>query len=237
MDLYAFQDELEKIAITTEGLAKLTRLVKLRSLRMPHVQGPQALTSQSMKPHIAALEGTPMAEASRKMLSQAGGKVLLPRKGDALDQLTTVMRSVGIDEEMMPKMYAAASKLKKAPEGRRALEGIVKGHELEELAKAHKGFIGPHAAGVIPTEHNILSTLPAKAKPAGEFMRALRREHPVGEAGLFEKATARPGGQTITYGEGPRLSRHAVKRVGENMRRLEKERLRTLYESIGLSPL
>lgn len=223
MNWTSFADEFEKIAVTMKELQRLAQLAKKRGVKLPGIGTPSAISRQSARQHLAGLRaaGDPNAPMAEKFLRYATGKVVIPRKGDITSQMTS---SLGF-EGMMPDTYKALAKLKKSPKGRRALEGIIRGHELQELSKAHKGFSGVHAKGVIPVEHNVLATLPREAKPAGEFMKALRREHPGQEALDFAAATRRPGGQTMTFGEGSRLSRHAVKRIGEGMQRsMEKRR-------------
>jgi hypothetical protein len=234
MNLLSFYDELEKIAVSLADLQKLTKIVKGRSMKLPEVVSPATITPQNVEAHLKVLQaigGENAVSAAKKVYQHTMGKIVLPRKGDflrAMEKHPAVRGMHGIEPQFVKPIEA----LKKNPEARRALEGIVKGHELEELAKAPRGFAGPHAAGVLPVEHNILATLPETAKPAGDFMRNLRKA--VGENEIFEAATMRPGGKSLVYGEGPRLSRHAVKRVGERMKQITEDRLRELNMKLGL---
>lgn len=93
---------------------------------------------------------------------------------------------------------------------------VSKGHELDEsavpFALGAKAF-GHNSPDVLFREHNRLVTLPPGNEAVkGVFTRmrtAQGRNHPVGhtEAALFPPQ--------IPYGEGPRLSRHARKRLTE----------------------
>lgn len=91
------------------------------------------------------------------------------------------------------------------PAQNRVLQGIFKGHELDEakgrLRAGAKQF-GHNSPDVILREHNRVTTLPPEFEPARRYMRDLR---------LGREADLMPKG--IPYGRGPRLSRHARRRL------------------------
>lgn len=92
------------------------------------------------------------------------------------------------------------------------LHAVVKGHELDEASV--QGALGAVQLGhrspdVIFREHNRIMTLPQEHQPIRDFMKAVRQKHE-GDW-LFPKGLA--------YGESPRLSRHARRRLTESAKR------------------
>lgn len=183
-----FADEMVKLAISWEGLNKLTRLFKAKVLRLPGNSGYGASA-----PWRGRAAGMHLGHTQK------------PPRGDAW---TYLRASQGGPPMTVP--------------GRRALEGVVRGHELDELrtrpwaqglsvrgAKrrrlfgAYQGHVSPE---VILKEHNKLVTLPhGVRREVTEVMQRLR-------AGPNKEADnlATLG---LTYGEGSRLSRHARKNI------------------------
>jgi hypothetical protein len=97
--------------------------------------------------------------------------------------------------------------LPKDPQARRALDAIVKGHELAELQarpSAIGNFHGHLSPDVILREHNMISTLPKDLSSAGEVLR----EHRLPTEGLdLYQHTG------LNFGKGGRVSRHARKHL------------------------
>lgn len=238
--LNAFVDELEKIAISMEDLRRVSRLAKKKTIKVPGI-GPSAMPTRSVKEQLGEIQkikdhslkrfGEVLPDQAKRLgdqektLKQLSGRVLMP-KGEAWQDFAASAvgkpGAKGFEAEIMmsanPRTRAARDALLKDPKGREAAEGIIKGHELQELVKGSRRPMArgtSHAQGVIPVEHNMVTTLPPEASRAGEFMKAIRNEWGGREAQAFNKAT----GGRIAFGEGQRLSRHAVKRISEIMER------------------
>jgi hypothetical protein len=92
------------------------------------------------------------------------------------------------------------------------IESILRGHEWDELgAKPMTAFrgMGHMSPDVILREHNRVATLPKEYGAAGSFMKDLR-------AG---REAISLGDYGVDYGNSPRLSRHARKRITEGLER------------------
>lgn len=216
----SFLDELTKIALTPKTIQKMLMAAKKKQIRKGMASGvgygysaPKKDVSRDLGKLVSgmgaegdeavkvrsALQG--VAEASP--LYGWGGKILTPEAGDA----TRLFRNV--PEEAVPGLPKALSKLK-SPKQRKALEGVVKGHELaESQVKPTTSFgqYGHRSPDVILREHNMIQTLPKGMKRAAEPMRKLREAG--GEAGALREATG------FEFGKGQRISRHARKRLTE----------------------
>jgi hypothetical protein len=98
------------------------------------------------------------------------------------------------------------------PDQYKMLNSVIRGHELDETtanlssAMAPYGHISPE---VMLKEHNRIATLPEGFSPIKELMQKTRAR---GEAGLMSN-------YGIDYGNSPRLSRHARKRITQGMER------------------
>jgi len=95
-------------------------------------------------------------------------------------------------------------------------------HEVDEtgVKRISTAFVERAQHGnpdVILREHNRVTTLPKSLRPAGDTIVALRTAGP--EAQLIRDATKTISGQSVQFGQGPRLSRHARKRIGQNIDR------------------
>lgn len=135
-----------------------------------------------------------------------GKDIVLPGEGSFHKQLK---RSAGKYKGKLPKLDGQNKKM---------LESIVKGHELDEIQAARKA--GRMGKGMSPVtkaqghvspdilfrEHNRVSTLPKGYEGARDTMRGLRKSRR--EDTHFKRFG-------MEYGSGPRLSRHARKRMTE----------------------
>ena len=97
---------------------------------------------------------------------------------------------------------------------KKMLHSIVKGHELDEIqAGKNPGsavrYRGHQSPDVILREHNRLTTLPNGFGGVKDYVKAMR-----GKAGPESNDLSYFG---INYGESPRLSRHARKRITESI--------------------
>lgn len=105
------------------------------------------------------------------------------------------------------------------------LHAVLKGHELDEatvrggIGAVHLGHRSPD---VIFKEHNRLMTLPKEHEAIREFMKPVRQK--------FEGAWLFPKG--MAYGESPRLSRHARRRLTESAERRTLEAQRASEEEM-----
>ena len=190
----AFLDELGKIAFNVEDAARLTQMAKslIRKERLANLVGPAYIV-----PGVGE--------------TSLWGKILYPPKRGTIGYLKTTGG---------PELAKTLREL--SPSNKKMFEQVGLAHEMaekrftrhpgaEELAKAMESTNLQHAPGVIPVEHNILSTLPAEHRPVLEAQKLLRQDDPAVAA--FEKAT----GGRIPFGEGQRLSRHARRHITEKM--------------------
>jgi hypothetical protein len=99
------------------------------------------------------------------------------------------------------------------PKDKRMINSIIDGHELDETlvrgGLAVRG-VGHRSPDVLLREHNRVTTLPKEYGGSREFMKSMRGS--TGETGLFQNIDPR-----LAYGDSPRLSRHARKRITELM--------------------
>jgi hypothetical protein len=165
------------------------------------VATPLGATRAEVVEHVAAQPG--MAAVKR-----AGRPVIFPGKGSTQSQFSgnitdTIMRGTG-----GPSAPAVPSNQRKM------LHAVVKGHELDEIASRQAlgaGQFGHRSPDVLYREHNRLVTMPAGNEKVKDFMRYQRG---AGEAPwLFDRVG-------LEYGKGPRLSRHARKRLTESAHNL-----------------
>lgn len=183
----AFLDELHKLAFGPEQASLLARMAKKLQLKRPiaNLTGPG---------YIASIEPGSGMESWL-------GKILYPPKHGILGYLRGAS---------MPRGNL------KSPADKKLLEQLGLAHEMAERKFSRGISLGApnlqHAPGVIPVEHNMLSTLPPANSAVRDFFRqVVRAEDPSVKA--FENAT----GGRIPYGSGPRLSRHARKHITEKM--------------------
>jgi hypothetical protein len=120
------------------------------------------------------------------------------------------------------------------PEQMKMRNAVFRGHEVDEL-RAGRGtgqqlssanFM--HASpDVIFKEHNRVATLPQAMQPVGQYMRNMRQ---AGEGNAFF------GPFKKQYGVGPRLSRHARRRMTESLERRATDEMRQGLRSEYPSP-
>lgn len=219
---WAFFDELEKIAYGFQDVGKVLRLAKQRMVRLPkalEAGGPGAVTPGTVKRLTAQARGSSGWERRQVLedlekAKEMEGKILIPKGGAT---------------KWLQKRMGFGTKLSR--KGRKATESVIQGHELDELALGARGKAIPsrftrrfaHAdPDVVLRERNRLLTLPQNVRgEVGKFMQELRELQPgKTEVGLLEKATRGVSGQGLGYVSGPRLSRHARRRVSERMKEL-----------------
>jgi hypothetical protein len=129
-----------------------------------------------------------------------GPTTFAPRKGDT----TGFLRRAGVMDMLGPEV---SSPVASNPGHRRALDAVMKGHELAETqVKPSNSFMGfgHRSPDVILREHNMIQTLPADQKPVGDVLRGMRE---YGEGPALKMTTG------FEYGKGPRISRHARKHL------------------------
>src|SRR5690606_23340065 len=94
----------------------------------------------------------------------------------------------------------------------------MKGHELDEVRtrpNAVQTNLSHNSPDVIFREHNRLATLPGSAAPVKKFFKTMRT-WPI-DQGAEQEQFFKPFG--LQYGESPRLSRHARRRMVESLER------------------
>jgi hypothetical protein len=99
------------------------------------------------------------------------------------------------------------------PNQRKMIEAVTKGHELDEISTSDALSFrryGHNSPDVILREHNRITTLPAEYRQVGELFSKAR------EGAGESQALAAYG---IDYGKSGRLSRHARKRITEDLER------------------
>ena len=110
-------------------------------------------------------------------------------------------------------------KLKKKPEAQRAFNYVAGMHEQAERAAVIKKDINPffnhYSPSVILKEHNILRGLKTKNTQSAKLVQnAFGKAREMGEEPVLQDFI-----KGYKHGRSPRLSRHAIKRVGEAYRR------------------
>lgn len=156
-------------------------------------------------------------------LGLKAGPVIIPTKsgGDTKRLFRKVLEPSGDTKRWLQKTLgvdAEAGRLPLTPSENRMLEGVLKGHELDELgARPSASFLpfGHRSPDVILREHNRVVTLPSAYGGVRRIMD-LVRNFAGAEAGVLRRAT----GGKFDYGSSPRLSRHARRRIVALVERL-----------------
>jgi hypothetical protein len=227
----AFFDELEKLAFGPEAMGKVFNRFKQLQIKSPHFnsymagEGGASGLKKALGPARAAGVPERMIEesmpAAREVMSHmrpSGKTTFAPVRGDS----ATFFRNAGAVDDG----DAAFAAIQKSPGNRKALDAVIKGHELAETqVRPEFSFqgVGHRSPDVILREHNMIRTLPAENKAVGDYMTGLRA---AGEAPALESTTG------FRYGEGPRISRHARRRLVDIH---EKEYLKQVREA-GMLP-
>ena len=217
IDFAAFYDELEKIAFGWDDMSRVLRLSRARTVKLPSrlsPMGPLSVPAASMPAQRAAVAAAvaagQMSEVAGARILRAlrniGGKALIPKGGSS-----RWLESVG-----WPRGTVRGKE-------RKALDTLMRGHELDELAvkrfdPAYVGKATHMDPDVVLKERNRLLTLPREVKPA--VTKAMVPLRTTLESPVLEKATRTVSGKGLQYGEGPRLSRHARKRISKRMKEI-----------------
>ena len=193
---------MKKLAFGEREISKVLAHVKPMQLKSGPYQALGPKTVAAFRNKLKGIGGdlalNVHAGALRDISTQAahGSRIQVPKRGDA----TSFFRSEN------PSLH-----LPKDPRSRRALDAIVKGHELAELQakpSAFGDFHGHLSPDVILREHNMITTLP---KPLASAGRALR-DHRLPNEGLdMYQHTG------LNFGKGERFSRHARKHLSKMM--------------------
>jgi len=233
--LYSFFDELEKVAFGEEEAMRVAGLAKKLQVNVPTriskrlgigpMSAHQSVSGmlQRGKELFKKFTG-PVRPEFRQQLAETGRDQVVraavkqpaaalaghtPRIFQAPGAVSEIRR--GVDEahvRQLPKM--------RDPANNRILQGVIKGHELDELGST--SVVREHNPAVIFKEHNRVATLPESAAPVKQFMKGMRNFPAHGDREYFA-----PYG--LKYGESPRLSRHAIRRLTES---LESKRLASM---------
>lgn len=224
----SFADEMQKIAFGPKAMGRVLKHFKGRSHRIgDKVQHP--VTGQGMgygyvlptdtrkgKKHVSSMiqkvhetyPEVPIDEIKRQVAAQSadvsswGSTMFSPGKGDAKKFFGKTMGEVSAPQKVQKAIGAV-----KTPEQRKAMEAVMKGHEVaESQVKPTSSFLGfGHLSpDVILREHNMITTLPESAAPVRKAVMAIR--------GLGE-APALKAGTGFEFGKGQRISRHARKHL------------------------
>lgn len=207
--LLSFRHELTKLAFGPEQAQRVLSLAK-------RIQLPKA--SGKIQPGLSAGPGY------KSLVRGAKSSANLVGMGDMAEQAvkaSPVARVLKANKgpAIFPGSGSFESQIEKGDVGRllgrpahvpadqkKMLHAVVKGHELDEssvkarLGAAHFGHRSPD---VIYREHNRLATLPKGNEQVKGYMQHLRSQ--------MEGPALMPKG--MTFGEGPRLSRHARRRL------------------------
>jgi len=215
--LASFFDELEKIAYSLADMRKVLQLSAKKAIRLPRrliPMGPVALPAGATGAQRAAATASAAAghispqqlAATQKLLGETSGKMLVPKKSGGV---VGWVKSMGVPEEAVPKGKA-----------RMAAESLLRGHELDELALGARKVNLPYlhkathvSPDVILRERNRLVTMPESVR--GDVADLIAPLRGLSEAPILEKATRTVSGQGLPYAGGPRLSRHARKKISK----------------------
>jgi hypothetical protein len=219
--------ELSKHAFGPEGMGKVLSRFKQIQLKSPAVNGfggaiggPKGIEMSLNSARRAGIPEEALAAIRPQLQEQfkhmrPGPTTFTPLKGDGI----SFLKSHGIDQALEGMGAAGIGGGKIHPESfgqvasnpshRRALDAVLKGHELAEASvKPSNSFLafGHRSPDVILREHNMIQTLPKDQAPVGELMRSMRAP---GETQALAQTTG------FHFGEGPRISRHARKHLTE----------------------
>lgn len=145
-------------------------------------------------------------EVAKSLVNDTFHRAAGPLKGWAPKQ-TAIMTPQRGDAASFLKGMGMPTPPMNAPQ-RHMLEGVFKGHEMDEAVVQPKGSFqnfGHLSPDVILREHNRVRTMPAGFEPVQQTMGTLRGI-PGGEASALK-----PYG--VEYGQSARLSRHARRRI------------------------
>lgn len=217
--LVGFLDEMVKIAFGPRQANKVLSLVK--KVQLPKASG-RVVPSLSGSPQASKMLQSigrsvrPYGELA-PALTELGKKHLTSVPGYNMISKTKAVfpgNTGHLGKSMEKSDYGQALKHVVGPAPRvppsqqKMLHAILKGHELDETSvqsRVGAAQFGHRSPDVIFREHNRLATLPKGNEGVVAMMKHFR--DPREGAQLFPKG--------IEYGSGPRLSRHARKRLSE----------------------
>lgn len=233
MDFYSFgvQAAFDKFAFDPEAAQKVLALAKARQLPkasgrlvptlagMPglkqhrsdtagvHKKLTEALGPSTGKFLAAQAQQQTDATVPGRILQQTGKPTIYPGRGSIRDQFNS---AVGDAFGAPPTVPA---------EQRKMLHSILKGHELDESSVSSRmgaAQFGHRSPDVIFREHNRVVTLPPGNAQVQAFMKHYRDPkipelQAIDISPRLRESTLFP--TNLTYGESPRLSRHARKHL------------------------
>ena len=220
LTLHGFRDELEKIAYGPAeaqkvlGLAKKIQLPKASGRVVPTISGgpslkkglgemTRQLVSAGAPSHAEARAAAMEASQLNPATALMGKKpVIMPGQGHLPVQMNQASMAQAIGQQ-----FGAGSPPYVPAQQQKMLHGILKGHELDEASvrgAVGAGHLGHRSPDVLYREHNRLATMPPGHEQLQKYMQYHRgvREAPF----LFDQFG-------LHYGQGPRLSRHARRRL------------------------
>ena len=219
-------DALAKFAFNDADASKVLGIAKLKQVSTRALPKPMSQVGlQIIPPRQSLTNPSPKLKA----LSDEQTKSFPPNMVAALekakpsyDDTSKKMPQGGIASpggQTTAHQFGDLAGIKIPPNQRKMFEAVSKGHELDELQAlknpqesfARRGHMSPE---VILKEHNRLVTLPPGNDELKKVMQTVRGA--MGESGQLAEAG-------VTYGQGPRYSRHARKRITENMEQKYKD--------------
>jgi hypothetical protein len=217
-----FFNGMQKLAFNLRDASKVSRVFKARQIPQKNLHkdmiGEFVGYNKDVKGFAAATgQDVNQIMNTQKVIGVSPGKVRAPKKGDALRFFRgTASKMNGVD--LGPKVEFTGRQ-------RRMLDGVTKGHEVDETIVKNKAEfmpLGHLSPDVILREHNKIVTMPEEFEPVRRFLRKVRNtlgEAPVAEAHMNNAS----GPKGFTYGRGQRLSRHARKRMTDILERKNNE--------------
>jgi hypothetical protein len=201
-----------KVAFDAEQAAKVLRLAKKKQLPKASKRLVETISgapggNRVLGDALASLKRTPIPGISESMVREMIGHTPPARIAKRVKGGVLFPGRGAIEKQLHRETFGALGKAP-AVKNKKMLHAVIKGHELDEIAA--KGRIGAAHFGhrnpdVIFREHNRLATLPKGHEDVVKFMQHYRAPR--------EGATMFPKG--MVYGQGPRLSRHARRRLSE----------------------
>jgi hypothetical protein len=196
----AYIDELQKIAVGMEGMRMNNAALKPMILRTHSNDDMGAVSSKNLKEHYNNLYGDQKNEV-KNMLSTVKrfnkkGLIVSPNGGGfgsinrTLNKSNSPLSTPGMDA----KNLEMTNRMTLAHEGR----------ELKPYKKVN--YFSHQSPSVVLGDHNVISTLPKEYNPSKTHNINMRQS--TGEVKNLNRLL--PG---FKYGESPRLSRHAIKRM------------------------
>jgi len=206
----AFFDELEKIAYSFKDMRKVLSLSAKKTMKLPPEDlliGPAALPRTiDLKEVHNKLVGAGLGEHQISSVDQLQrnslGKMQMPRNTGGV---VGYLRGMGLPT---PAHMSGQQHV--------AVESLLRGHELDELQIGGRKLNKPYMAAATHTspdvylrEHNRVVTSPP------EVQDALRTV--MGPFRTYENHAMKSVSPNLTFGQGPRLSRHARKHLTESL--------------------